>query len=134
MKPPNRWIVVALVIKCLLFAYFSVQVNALPPDQYVGALFRVYDDTKGYYTPVELLLEGKGYSRHGYAAFGEPEIVPFAGRLPGILPVYAPLYALFGEVWAKQLVILLQFLFSTWAAFALGFIAKTWFPKNQHVD
>ena len=68
-------------------------------------------------------VEGNGYSRDGFAHLGEPAIVPFAGRLPGIMPLFAPLYALFGESIAFPLMVILQFLIGSLSIYVLGLIA-----------
>jgi hypothetical protein len=117
-----RWLLLLLLLKGLLFGYFAWELHRLQGDELVGGWFRVYDDTRSYYDPIQLLLEGKGYSRYGYAQLGEAEVVPFAGRLPGLLPIFGPLYALFGEVTAKSLMVLIQLLVSGLSVWVFGLV------------
>ena len=118
-----KWLIPIFILKGLMFSFFAWQLHELEGEKRVGGLFRVYDDTRSYYDPIENLIDGKGYSRFGYAAFNEPEIVPFAGRLPGLLPIYGPLYALFGSTTAKTLMVFIQFVLGCWGVWLLGKIA-----------
>jgi len=70
-----------------------------------------------------LLAEGKGYSRDGFPEFGEPETLPFAGRLPGFAIPFALLHKLMGEQSACSAWVLLQFLLSTLCIPLSGWIA-----------
>ncbi len=118
-----KWLIPILLLKGLLFTYFAWELHRLEGDKLIAGIFRVYDDTRSYYDPIENLVDGKGYSRYGYAEYGEQELVPFAGRLPGLLPVYGPLYAVLGQKAARAVMVLLQFLMGCLGVWLMGQIA-----------
>jgi len=77
-----------------------------PKDSIVNYLFIVSGDTDGYYDPIESFVQSGDYSSFC--------------RMPGLLPIYAPLYYLFGAMWGKTLVIILQFIVSTISVYLLA--------------
>ena len=119
----QKGLLISIIIKLLLFGFFAWQQSLLTDLQTRGNLLRVYDDTEDYFLPTELLLEGKGYSRLGFPEYDEPEYLPFAGRMPGMLPLYAPLYLIFGKSSAADVIVVLQLLLSTLSVYVLGLIA-----------
>lgn len=118
-----KWLIPIFILKGLLFLFFAWELHQLEGEKLVAGIFRVYDDTRSYYDPIENWVDGNGYSRFGYEAFGEAEIVPFAGRLPGLLPIYGPLYALLGSGEAKAAMVFLQFLLGCLGVWLVGQIA-----------
>jgi hypothetical protein len=72
-------------------------------------------DTNAYYEPIRNWVNGLGYIN--------------ACRMPGLLPIYAPLYYFFGELWANNLITLIQLLCSTLSVFLLAKTAKYYFPN-----
>jgi hypothetical protein len=119
----KRWILICLVIKGIAFCYFGWQQGQIAEVETAGRFMRMYDDTGDYLDAAELWVSGDGYSRYGLAEFSEAQVLPFAGRMPGLLPVYAPLYYLFGRAVACDILVVLQFLLSTLSVYVLGLIA-----------
>ena len=118
-----KWLIIIFLLKGLLFSYFAFELHQLEGDKLVGGFFRVYDDTRSYYDPIENLIDGRGYSRLGFPEYGEAEYVLFAGRMPGLLPIYGPLYAMLGKEYAKVAMVFLQFLMGCLGVWLLGQIA-----------
>ncbi len=100
----------ALLVKGLMFAFFAYQfVQNYPASWIINRIFIISGDTSGYYVPIEDFVNGLGYTSFC--------------RMPGLLPIYAPLYWLFGEIWGRTCVIVLQFLTSSLSVYILGRIA-----------
>lgn len=118
-----KWVIPILILKGLLFTYFAWELHQLEGDKLTAGVFRIYDDTRSYYDPIENWVDGNGYSRFGYEAFDESEIVPFAGRLPGILPIYGAVYAVMGHEAGSAAMIFLQFLMGCFGVWLLGQVA-----------
>ncbi len=113
------WIGIAFAIKGLLFIIFAWLFHQnWPQDKIINHLFIASNDTNGYYHPVESFIDTGVYNSFC--------------RMPGLLPVYAPLYFLFGSLWGKTLVILLQFMVSTISVYLLAQTAVFVF-KNQRL-
>jgi hypothetical protein len=112
-----KWISISFCIKLALFLFFQYQFHHnRPPDVQVGPLFIGSGDTSEYYLPIEDFVHGLGYTSFC--------------RMPGLLPVYAPLLFLFGAVWGKTLIILLQFTGSVLSVYLVGRIAALIFKKQ----
>ncbi|MES2681000.1 MAG: glycosyltransferase family 39 protein [Bacteroidota bacterium] len=93
----------------MLFALFAVNfIHNWPHHLITNSIFIASGDTTGYYTPIESFVNGTGYGSFC--------------RMPGLLPIYGPLYFLFGNDWGKTLLIIVQFLVS---AMSVYFLAKS---------
>lgn len=104
-----KWISIAIAIKGTLFLFFAYNfIQNWPASDIINSIFIVSGDTSGYYEPVESFVNGQGYDTFC--------------RMPGLLPVYAPLYFLFGALWGKAIIILLQFFAG---ALSVYFLART---------
>jgi len=97
------------LMKVAMFAFFAWQfyVNS-SPELVTGGIAISSGDTSGYYEPVEQFVKGNGYSS--------------VCRMPGLLPVYAPMYALFGAVSGKAAVIILQLIMQISAVWLLALL------------
>ncbi len=101
-----------------MFAFFAWQFkNNWASKDILGFLFIHTGDTNSYYLPIESFCKGGGYSS--------------ACRMPGLLPLYAPLYWIFGAINGKVAIIMLQFLLSTISIYALACTAKILFKTIQ---
>lgn len=112
-----KWITLAVIIKSALFILFAFNfIQNWPARWVVNSIFIVSGDTYGYYDPVESFVNGTGYNTFC--------------RMPGLLPIYAPLYFIFGSVWGKTIVIVLQLLFGAFSVYFLARAAEIIF-KNR---
>lgn len=113
-----KWIGIALLIKLVLFILFAVNfLQNWPAHFIINHFFIGSGDTAGYYEPVEAFAKGLGYTSYC--------------RMPGLLPIYGPLYFLFGEAWGKTGVILVQFLFSATSVYFLARAAELIFKSRR---
>lgn len=113
-----KWTAMALMIKGLLFLVFAfLFYQNWPQELIINSVFVASGDTDGYYLPVEAFVDAGHYSSYC--------------RMPGLLPIYAPLYFLFGGVWGKTLVILLQFLVSSLSVYFLAQTAAFVFKSSR---
>jgi hypothetical protein len=86
----------ALIIKSILFVYFSVVHNQITPDHKIKNFFFVgTKDVTSYIVPIENLVD-KGTYEYTMVKGGETITIP-DGRMPGLVPVYGPLYFIFGR-------------------------------------
>lgn len=113
-----KWIGISFLIKGLMFVLFAVLFyQNWNPERIINYLFIESGDTSGYYPPVESFVNSGVYSSFC--------------RMPGLLPIYGPLYFLFGEHMGKTLVILLQFITSTISVYLLAQIASNIFKTKK---
>jgi len=115
----QRWLglLFLAVIKLLMFTFFAVQFAQNTPPQWITSGIAISNgDTSGYYGPVESFVEGEGYNS--------------MCRMPGLLPVYAPLYALLGKDNARAAIIILQLLIHILAAWFLARLAA-WLTQSD---
>jgi hypothetical protein len=113
-----KWFFMALTIKGCLFLLFALNfIQNWPAKWITNSIFIASGDTIGYYEPVEAFANGYGYNTFC--------------RMPGLLPIYAPLYFLFGGIWGKTLVIVLQFLLSSLSVYFLARTAELIFNNNR---
>ena len=114
----TKWIAIAFIIKLLMFFFFAYNFSQnWPKKDLIGTFFVVTGDTWGYYIPVENLVAGDGYSS--------------VCRMPGLLPIYAPLNYFFGAVAGKVTVVFLQVLADAFATYALAMIAFFIFKNRK---
>lgn len=130
------WLAAGLVIKLVLFVVYAYSFNShWPAGEISKGITLNTPDTKDYYQPIERLVNGEGYSLEVMSDTYPPEIkvVPWAYRMPGLLPIYGPLYILFGSEWGKFLVILLQFACELLSIFLLAKTALLFFKNATPV-
>jgi hypothetical protein len=114
---PIKWLTIAFLLKGSMFAFFALQFcQNYPPDSIEFSLFISSGDTGGYYQPIEAFVNGAGYTS--------------ICRMPGLLPIYGPLYFLFGTL-GKVPVIFLQFILGVISTYLLAISAKNIFGSLQ---
>ena len=119
----------ALVLRLILLFFFNQSAHKVwPADAIIGGIALSSGDTPTYMEPAENLVNGLGYSMSENG--DDPE--PTGRRMPGFVVTYAPLYALFGPIWGKVMLILLQVLMSAVAAYYLAKTAYLLFGKPLH--
>ncbi len=114
MKPWNwditakwKWLALALLLKTIIFAYFAYEFQSNWEARHIqNGVVIFYKDSFTYYIPVEEWVDGKGYRG--------------ACRMPGFLPIYAPLYSLFGADAARLIMIILQVLLDAIATYLIA--------------
>lgn len=105
-----KWLALALLIKGAMFAYFAIEFqNNWEAKHIQNGIVIFYQDSYTYYIPVEEWVDGKGYRG--------------ACRMPGFLPIYAPLYSVFGASTARLIMIVLQVLLDVLATYLLALFA-----------
>lgn len=115
---PIKWLSIAFLIKLCLFIFFAFNfLHNWPIDLIVKKIFIISGDTSLYYEPIESFVNGNGYNT--------------MCRMPGLLPIYAPMYFLFGLEWGKVAVILLQFFTSVVSVYCLALMAKNIFNSDK---
>lgn len=108
-----RWTAIVLFIKAVLFAYFFTQFRAYTDESWIVSEVAVKTgDTFGYIDPAEDFVQGNGYTSFC--------------RMPGFLPVYAPLSYIFGQSGAFVGVVVFQFFTSVLSVLLLASIAARW--------
>lgn len=105
-----KWLALALFIKGALFAYFAIEFQHNWEAKHIqNGVVIFYQDSYTYYIPVEEWVDGKGYRG--------------ACRMPGFLPIYAPLYSVFGASTARLIMIVLQVLMDVLTTYLLALFA-----------
>jgi hypothetical protein len=113
------WLTVVFCIKGLLFVYFAFQFQQHWPKHLLVNNWAVLSgDSRSYFEPVNAWLNGNGYSG--------------ACRMPGILPVYAPLAWLLGESAAKVVLVFIQWAFASLAIYLFA-LAMFRFSQSKRV-
>lgn len=114
----RRWAMVALFMKLVLFGWFAVNIYYYWESGKVHHVIAgIQGDTKTYYIPAEDFVQGNGYTS--------------ICRMPGILPLYAPVSYLFGPPAAKVFMIVIQFVCSVISVVLLGWIASVLFKSKR---
>ncbi len=106
-------IISVIIFKLLTFYYFHNQFQQLFPA--MESWLAITPDTSAYYDPIKNWVNGQGYGR--------------ACRMPGLLPIYAPLYYFFGELWSNNAIVIIQLISSTSSVILLAKVSKYYFPK-----
>jgi hypothetical protein len=107
------WLLTIVLYKLLLFVIMTIGIHENRVE--VQGLFAIEGDTFGYFEPIRNWVDDLGY--------GPP------CRMPGILPIFAPLYALFGNIWAQNIFIIFQFICSCISIYLLALISSFYMPK-----
>lgn len=99
-----RWLMVTIVLKGILFLFlaFYFQKN-WEPEKVISGIAIHSGDTNSYLRPILDVVEGNGYTS--------------ICRMPGILPIYGPLAAVFGAKSAEAVLVIIQFLFASVAVY-----------------
>ena len=102
-----RWLMVTIVLKGILFLFlaFYFQKN-WEPEKVVSGIAIHSGDTNSYLRPILDVVAGNGYTS--------------ICRMPGILPIYGPLAAVFGPTSAEAALVIIQFLFASIAVYILA--------------
>jgi hypothetical protein len=113
-----KWIGIAFLIKTILFIIFALlYLNNCPPERITNFIFINANDTPGYYSPIESFINSGIYTSFC--------------RMPGLLPIYGPVYFLFGSIGGKTAVIILQLLADSISVYCLAAAAKQIFKNGQ---
>lgn len=122
-----KWLLIGLAGKFLLFFVFACFFNQnWSQDGIIKGISVNTADSPDYYQPVERLIKGEGYAMR-IGDENDPDVVrikPWAFRMPGLLPIYGPLYVLFGSEWGRFFVILIQFVLELLSIFLLAQTAE----------
>ncbi|MBX7051049.1 MAG: glycosyltransferase family 39 protein [Flavobacteriales bacterium] len=111
LRDKRKWLLIILAIKLMFFIYWAVHYDLYSKAGLVKNHLAVeLADTDTYYNPIDTWVKQGVY--------------PNMCRMPGLAPVYAPFYILFGKQVAYIAVIVFQFLFSTLAAYCLAIVAS----------
>jgi hypothetical protein len=114
----RKWILIILAIKLVLFGYFAINFqHHWDADRIYNGVAIGAGDTGTYYEPAQDILRGEGYSS--------------ICRMPGIVPIYVPLSAIFGVQMAYVIVVILQFLCSVLSVLLLAIIAARLFGSKR---
>lgn len=115
----RKWLFIIFSIKLVLFIYFAIQHYQLyPKNLIVGKIFlKTHGDHEGYFMPAEDFANGLGYT--------------YYCRMPGLVPIYSPLYFFFGDTVSKVLFIVLQFINTCFSVLLLGIIARKIFNSEN---
>ena len=107
-----------IVLKSILFVLFVILYNANSDLYELDGLFVFVSDSRAYFTPLEEYIKSGNFG---------------LVRLPGIFPVYAPLYFIFGEYIARNLIVLIQFIVSIWSIWMFGKIVFDYFGRHTAI-
>lgn len=114
----KKWFFIILLIKLLIFGFFAINYNQnRAPEKIIKTIAVVNPDTPGCLEPIENFVKGGGYNS--------------ICRMPGLLPVYAPLSFLFGNDWAKAIIVLFQLVVSAISVYFLALLAYHLFQLNK---
>lgn len=101
------------VVKLFIFIFFNAEFHShWDPKMLSGDLAVATGDTRSYYAASENFAEHGVYNNNC--------------RMPGVLPIYAPLHWMFGPEMAKDAVVILQFIVGIIAVLVLGKLAWKW--------
>ena len=117
-KELRKWTLIALAIKLFMFGWFAFNVyHYWEAGKVHHVIAAIQGDTKTYYNPAEDFVQGQGYTS--------------ICRMPGILPIYAPISYFSGPPAAKISMIVIQFLCSVISVVLLGWIASVLFRNKK---
>ena len=132
MRNHLKWIFLVFSFKLILFVFFALQFQAnYPKGNIIGKIFISGGETATYYKSIENLADGNGYSlKEVTGKDGKVEYIPSTRRVPGIMPLYYPLYKLLGKETARTIIILIQFLLSIISVYLLALISLDIFQSK----
>lgn len=117
LPSPGRsglWIFILVILKVFFLPlYYSFFLNSIPSGDMVGYVF-VNKDFDDYYNPVINLV------KNGIYEYEEGSNLPYAGRLPGYLPLSYLAFILFDKVAALHFLVVIQLLVSVIASYLLA--------------
>jgi hypothetical protein len=121
MKFKKSFIALIITFKLLIFIFLAIQFQTNRSTQMSGLLFVSQGESSTYFSPVEHLIQGSGYSMSSYnKSDGSFSVKPSARRMPGILPIMLPLRLLLSKTIALDVYIIIQFILSVLATFFIG--------------
>ncbi len=113
-----KWTIGVLLFKVCIFIFFTHYRSAdWPAEDVVKGIALLGGDTPQYYKPLESLMTGNGYQS--------------VCRMPGLLPFYAPLRAVFSEDGTKVAIVIIQLLFDVIATILLAITAGRIFGSER---
>ena len=133
LKKKAGWFLIAFIIKLFIFIIHTGAFHSnWPEGSITKGIWVNTNDTKDYYQPIERLLNGEGYSLKTTDDEGVSAVRPWAFRMPGLLPIYAPLNLILGGEWAKFFIIILQFFLEVICVLLLAQCAR-WIFNNKTI-
>mgnify|MGYP001608688190 CR=1 FL=1 len=112
------------IVKISIFLFFTAEFNRNYPKQFIsGSLFISLGETDTYYLPIENLAKGRGYGFTRGGGDGTKPDTLKTRRVPGLVPIYLPLYSLFGKETARAILVILQLIADCLAVYCLAWIA-----------
>jgi len=127
-----KWIGFALVVKTLFFAWYAFELNRshwAEKGKVVHGVFVEINDWGEYMEPVVNLVETGKYFATTIPSKGENGIL-WAHRMPGFVPLYAPLYFLLGYKATCVAIAMMQLVTDAIACFLVGWIAWRLFKRR----
>lgn len=119
-------------IRLVIFIYFSIQFNQnWKPELLSQPLLVSTGDTEFYLGPIERLVEAGGYEKATTVYGSKPRYNSFAGRMPGFLPIYGPLYFFIGKDYARGSLAILQFVAACFSVVLIARLAVSIFGKPE---
>jgi len=115
----KKYFLYALLIKAVLFFAFVFSFNKDHKDRNINYIFHYTSDYKSYIMPAVNLIDlGTMYEGEG-----QPEKKLYAHKMPGLVPIFAPLYYFFGFSWGISFFVIIQFSIDALCCVLLGKIA-----------
>jgi hypothetical protein len=122
----KRFFLYALLIKGILFLLFAYFFNKdAPKNNNVNYIFAFSKDYHSYIDPAINLFEKGEYFEEdkGHKLY--------AHKMPGMTPIFFPLYSVFGFEWALTILVLLQYLFDALCCVIIGLMAFHIFKSRR---
>ncbi len=114
--PVRKWFAIVLLIKIFYFVFFIVFRNPQWPEhELVNGMALCGGDTHVYYTPLEMFVNGEGYQT--------------LCKMPGLLPLYAPLRLVLDEPNSKIAILFIQILLDALTVILLAIVAARIFSN-----
>src|SRR4051812_1657087 len=110
----RRFFVYALLIKSVIFILFAFLFNRSNPQNNINYIFEYSRDYRSYIDPGVNLVD------HGEYFELESGKKLYAHKMPGMLPIFAPLYLALGFKQALTMLIIIQFLLDCLCCVLLG--------------
>lgn len=117
---------ISFFLKAVIFSYFTFVHHTYQAEEIFHTISVKSNDHKDYVSPIEQLID-KGE----YIYTSGPKTL-YAFRMPGLLPVYGPLYFIFGSAWAADLMVFLNVVFDALTVVLVGLISMKLFKDERY--
>ena len=121
-----KWVFIALLVKGVFFVWFNnefKQTHWAKENRIVKGIFVEAKDWSDYIAPIQNLIDS-GYLG---AYYGKDKGILWAHRMPGFIPIYAPLHFLMDYQNACVVIAFLQFFTDALACYIIALIALNLF-------